>query len=131
MIIHLFRNGTGMIIGHNSRTVTTVPDTIGTLTLGDTTVHVDGITEMPTENIYGIKLAKFVSDTGKIYNIGMVSVKPSSTISNNAESDTVIGLLHKTDELEEKYEGLLDKYQKLKAKVEYDSIGFITGEDQT
>lgn len=130
MIIHLFRNGMGMIVGHNSRTVTTVPETSGTLTLGDTTVRVDGVAEMPTKNLYGMKLAKFVSDTGKIYNIGMVSAKPSNTVSCNAESDTVIDLLHKTDELEEKYEELLDKYQKLKAKVEYDSIGFITGEDK-
>ena len=130
MIIHLFRNGNGMIVGHNSRTVTTVPATSGVLTLGDMTVRVDGVIEMPSENLSGMKLAKFASDTGKIYNIGMVSVKPSNTFSLNAESDTVIGLLHKMDELEEKYEELRDKYQELNAKVEYDSIGFITGEKQ-
>ena len=131
MIIHLFRNETGMIVGHNSRTVTTIPETKGTLMLGDMAVQTDGVTELQTELAQGIKLAKFVSDTEKIYNIGMVSVNPSKTVSFNAESDTVIDLLHKTDELEEKYEELRDKYQELKAKVEYDSIGFITGEEQT
>ena len=128
MIVHLFKNGKAMIVGHNSRFVSTVPETKGTLTIGDVSFQIKGKTEMPPGIVSGISLAKFVSDKDKIYNIGSVIVKPSMTVSMNAESDSVIEMLHKMDELEEKYEELVDKYQKLKAKVEYDSIGFITGE---
>ena len=129
MILHLFKNGKAMIVGHDSRFASTVPETCGTLTLGNVSFRIDGKTEIPNGVASGMSLAKFVSDEDKSYIIGSVMIKPSMTVSLKAESDSVIEMLHKMDELGDKYEELVDKYQKLKAKVEYDSIGFITGEE--
>lgn len=128
MIIHLLKNGKAMIVGHDSRFASTVPETKGTLTLGDSIITIDGKTEIPKTVTPGMNLASFVSETGKRYSIGSVMVKPGFVVSLNAESDSVIDMLHKMDDLAEKYEDLVDKYQTLKSKIEYDSIGFITGE---
>ena len=128
MTVHLFKNGSAMINGHNSSIVTVVPQTKGTLHIGDISISVDGVTEI-TENILpGMKSAKFVDGTGKEYYIGTCSVKSGATISLNCESKSVIELMHKTDELSEKYDLLLQKYEELRAKVEYTAIDFIMGE---
>lgn len=130
MIIHLFRDGSAMITGKNARTVSTEPETSGRLILGEDEISVEGTRELDAELLGGMRAARFERSDGRIYAIGTVSVKHGQIVSLNAESDTVIKMLHKSDELEEKYEELLEKYQKLKAKVEYDSIGFITGEGE-
>lgn len=126
MTVHLFKNGTGMITGGHTRACTTVPSINGRLTLGDTVINIDGVTEITEQIQSGMKTAQFVSDDGTIYSIGVVSVRQGSVMSLNAESDTVINMLHSVDGLVDKYGELSEKYEALKAKIEYDSIGFIT-----
>ena len=130
MIIHLFKNGSAMITGKNTRTVSTVPEASGVLDLGETKIRVDGACELEEELIDGMRSASFTGDDGKVYAIGTVTLRHGRAVSLNAESDFVIDILHRMEGLEEKYDELSDKYQKLKAKVEYDSIGFITGDGE-
>lgn len=129
MTVHLFSSGKGMITGEHSRTVSTVPETKGKLIIGEREVDIDGITPITQPFPMGIAGARFVGEDGRAYVIGAVILRSGSAVSLNAESDAVIEMLHAQDRLCERYEELRRAYLELKAKVEYDSMGFIVGEE--
>ena len=126
MILHLFNNGTGMITGGHARSCITVPSTRGTLVIGQRKIEIDGSSEIDGGIETGMHAASFVGEDGRRYEIGAVSLRQGRVCSLNAESEEVIKLLHTVDTLVESYSALCEKYDELKARLEYDAIDFIT-----
>ena len=126
MVLHLFRNGTGMITGHNTRLISTEPPASGTLMLGDRSIRIENEAVLETPLLSGVVLAHFACDDGSSCEIGAVTVRAGRAVSHNAESDTTVRLMHECDSLSQRCAELEAVCKRLSSKIEYDAIGFIT-----
>lgn len=128
MILHLFRNHTGMLRDDGPAWhIDTEPYFKGVLKIGKKTYKhgKDGVTVALEAGLYPMS---FVTNDGVKYECGTIRISGGNIYPCNVPDRNTLDLMVRVDNLENFVEDLRDQLQKIKADVTYDSIGFLTEE---
>ena len=128
MILHLFRNHTGMLrdVGLGGH-IKTEPHFKGVLKVGKK-AYKQGTEGVIVSLDPGLYPMSFVTEDGVKYECGTVRITGGNIYPCNVPDRNVLDLMVRVDNLENFVEELRDQIQKIKAAVTYDSIGFLTEE---
>ena len=128
MRLHVFKNGTSVICGYDTSVIESAIS--GTLTVGKTSFYIRDKAAVPQFGD-GSYQASFISDSGKVYNVGFVSVSGGKIVPHRI-SAVECELHHRLDELELRYdklcaehESLSEKYNELYEKYNTNALNFL------
>lgn len=100
----------------------------GVLRIGNKLFFIENSESLPVLDMVGFVPCYFENEYGEIYDLGTMKIEKGKLYSLPVCKDEIVNLNISIDNLIKEVAEIKNEIIKIKSNVEYDSIGFLTGE---